>query len=437
MLKILSRVCAVVVMTLLVATAANAAVRIDIYGPGQNIVNLALATPLQSGNAEARGLGQELNKAVHENLSFLPFMRLTDPRAVLGGGTGAEPPALDLKRFQLAGADIVVTAFWPSGDKSGGLVQMRAFETNSGKRLFGKEYQGVSSGDIFEVADRFCADLLEALTGSGAFFRSTIAFVKKTGTMKSDVWLVKPTGRNLRQVTKMDGEVMSPAWSPDGRFVVFTHIDQRSHGLGVWDRNSNRTQRIGFPGSTVIGPSFMPDNRVAVSLSSGRNPDIFLLNHNFQKERPLESSDAINVSPSFDAQGSKMVFTSSRLGGPQVFLKDLRSGSVTRVSREGSYNSEGVLSPDGTLVAYSRMTDYGHRIFVQDMVTGQERQVTYGPGSDEQPSFCADSYFIAFTSSRAGGRQIYLITRHGGDAKKVPTGGGDASFARWGMPVGK
>lgn len=430
-------VCAVLFATVFAATAGYAAVRIDIYGPGQNIVNLALAAPLKSGNAEATSLGQELDRAVRENLSFLPFMRLTDPKAILGGTTGAEPPSLDLKRFQLAGSDIVVTALWPNGDKGGSLVQMRAFETNGGKRLFGKEYQGVSSGDIYEVADRFCADLLEALTGSGAFFRSTLAIVKKTGTLKADVWLLKPTGRNLRQITKMDGEAMSPAWSPDGRFVVFTHIDNRSHGLGVWDRSSGKTQRIGFPGNTVIGPTFMPDNRVAVSLSSGRNPDIFVLNHAFQRERALESSDAINVSPSFDAQGNRMVFTSSRLGGPQVFLKDLRSGSVSRVSREGSYNSEGVLSPDGTLVAYSRMTDYGHRIFVQDLTTGSERQVTFGPGSDEQPSFCGDSYFIAFTSSRDRGRQIYLITRHGGDAKKVPTGGGDASFPRWGMPAGK
>ena len=66
------------------------------------------------------------------------------------------------------------------------------------------------------------------------------------------------------------------------------------------------------------------------------------------------------------------------------------------------------------------------------MLTGVERQVTFGPGSDEQPAFAPDSYFLAFTSNRSGSRQIYLITRHGGDAKKVPTGSGDASFPRWG-----
>ena len=153
---------------------------------------------------------------------------------MLGGVVlaGYEPPSLDFKRFQLAGSDIVVTTYWPEGDSGTRPVQIRAFETNSGGRLFGKEYPKVTSKDLPEVADRFCADLLEALTGNGSFFRSTLAFVKKTGKMSANVWLVKPTGRDLRQITNMPGESMSPAWSPDGRFVVFTHIDEKSHALG-------------------------------------------------------------------------------------------------------------------------------------------------------------------------------------------------------------
>ncbi len=415
---------------------AQAAARVDIYGPGQNIVNLALAAPIKGPQVQAANMGAELQKLVEQNLSFLPFMRLTDPRAVLSGVllAGYEPPNLDFKRFQLAGSDIVVTTFWPDGDSGTRPVQIRAFETNTGGRLFGKEYTKVSAKDLPEVADRFCADLLEALTGDGSFFRSTLAFVKKNGKLSANVWLVKPTGRDLRQVTNIPGEAMSPAWSPDGRFVVFAHIDEKSHSLGVWDRSSGKVQRIRFPGNVVIGPAFMPDNKVAVALSNGKYPVIFQLNHVFQKERILEQDSSINVSPTFDKTGTKMAFTSSRLGGPQIFLKDLRGGSVTRVSKNGTYNTEANLSPDGTLVVYSRMTDFGHRIFVQDMLTGMERQITFGPGSDEQPAFCGDSYFISFSSSRGGSRGIYLTTRHGGDAKQVPTGGGPASFPRWGMP---
>lgn len=416
--------------------AAQAAMQIDIYGPGQNIVNLAMAQPLGATSGQpVKGLGVELDKAIRDNLNFLPFMRLTDPKAILGGDVlqGYQPPNIDFKRFQLAGADMLITAGWPKGDSSGSTVELRLYETFSGQFVFGNSYSGVVKNEIQDVADRFCADLMKALTGHGDFFLSTLAFVKSgKGKYKRDVWLVKPTGKNLRQITDIPGTSMSPSWSKDGRFVVFSHMDEKSHALGVWDRLTNRVQRIRFPGNTVIGPVFMPDNKVAVSLSTGKYPDIFLLNHAFKKERAIEASGAINVSPSFDANGSKMAFCSSRLGGPQIFMKDLASGSVTRISKQGSYNSEPSMSPDGTLVAFSRLTDEGNRIFVQDLVTGIERQVTFGPGNDVLPAFAPDSYFLAFTSNRSGQNQIYLITRHGGDPKKVPTGSGDASFPRWG-----
>ena len=435
LLRIAALFMAVFCATALPAVAGP--VQIDIYGPGQGSLSLAMASPLgTTPGVAASGMGPQLNQHIHENLSFLPFLRLVEPQAILGGTVlaGYKGTDVDFKRFQLAGADLLVTAGCPSGDAgSGSFVELRVFEAYSGKLVFGKAYSNIEQGQLPDVADRFCSDLMKALTGHGEFFKSTLAFVKQDGKHKRDVWLSKPTGRDARRITNMPGEAMSPSWSPDGRFVVFSHFDDRSHALGVWDRLTRQVQRIRFPGNTVIAPAFLPDNKVAVSLSSGRNPDIFLLNHVFQRERPLEENSSINVSATFDATGTKMAFCSSRLGGPQIFLKDLTTGQVQRVSKNGNYNTEPSLSPDGTLIAFTRMTDYGQRIFVYDMVTGLERQVSFGPGRDEQPAFGPDSYFVAFTSDRNGPKQIYLITRHGGDPKRVPTGGGDASFARWGM----
>ena len=91
---------------------------------------------------------------------------------------------------------------------------------------------------------------------------------------------------------------------------------------------------------------------------------------------------------------------------------------------------EGIM-PDGTVIAYARQEGRGHRIFVQDMVTGQERQLTFGPGSDEQPAFAPDGYFIAFMSTRSGQRAIYITTRNGGQPRRMPTGSGDAAFPAW------
>ncbi|MDR0238624.1 MAG: translocation protein TolB [Deltaproteobacteria bacterium] len=434
-MKVLSALCVSFLVLLGVQPALAAPVRVDIYGAGQQKINLAQASPLSAPGVRADAAGAELQGLITENLHILPFVQLVDSAAVLGGAVlpGADMPNIDLKRFQLAGAAVLITANWPGGDAPGRPVEMRVFDTNSGQRLFAAQYPDTRKELLPEVADRFCANLLEVLIGNGDFFRSTLAFVKKGGRHKADVWVMKPTGRGLRQITNMPGETLSPTWSLDGRFIVFSHIDDRSHALGVWDRNSGQVQRIRFPGNTVIGPAFTPENKVAVALSQGKNPNIYQLNHAFQVERPLEVNNSINVSPSFDAGGTKMAFTSSRLGGPQIFMKDLSSGSVTRVSREGGYNTEPNLSRDGVLIVYTRLTEMGQRIFVQDLRTGMERQLTFGPGSDEQPSFAADSYFIAFTSSRGGARQIYLTTRHGGEPTHLRTGGGDVSFPRWGL----
>ncbi|GHV52774.1 protein TolB [Deltaproteobacteria bacterium] len=392
-------------------------------------VRIAVAPPVGSAAPQA-----QVSQYLLEDLSFLPFVTMIDSRSVPGGAAQsvAGGPTLDLRRFQLAGAHMLITAAWTS---EGGRpkVELRAFDVTTGKFVFGNGYANVDAGMAGDVADNFCADLMKALTGNGDFFRSTLAFVKSGGKDKSDVWMVRPTGRNLRRLTNMMGTALSPSWSKDGRFIIFSHVDVRTHGLGVWDAANNAVQRIRFPGNTVIGPVFMPDNKVAVSLSTGKNPGIFLLDHNFRRESTIENSSSIDVSPSVDASGTKMAFVSSRMGNPHIFLKDLRSGQVKRVNYEGKYNTEPSISPDGTLIAFSRQMGGGHRIFVYDLVKQSETQITFGPGSDEQPAFAPDNYFIAFTSTRSGVKQLYLTTRNGGDAKLIPTGSGDASFASWGL----
>lgn len=398
---------------------------VEIVRPGSNIMNIVQAVPL--GESSRSGA---LQKAVSDNMQLLPFIKVLNPQGIPGGATvpAATGEGVDFKRFLMAQTHFLVTTKWANASE----VELRCFEVSEGRFIFGNRYAvGNGQEGVLDVADKFCADFLEAVIGRGDFFRSTIAFSKTGGARKKDVWAVKANGRHLRRLTDLPGEALSPTWSPDGRRVLFSHIDKRSHGLGVYDSGTKTVQRIKFAGNTVIGPTYLPDGRVAVSLTDGRNPSIFTLGAGLQKEGRLESSSGIDVSPSVDASGSQMVFTSSRLGNPHIFLKDLRSGAVRRISQGGNYNTDPSISPDGTLVAYARRAGGGHRIFVLDLVTGQERQLTHGPGSDEEPAFAPDSYFIAFMSTRNGRKELFVTTRNGGEPRRLPTGPGDAAFPAW------
>ena len=87
---------------LVLAAPAYSATMVDIYGPGQNIVNLSMAKPLTAPNVEAKGLGVDLDSKIRYNLSYLPFMNLVPDVNILGGTvlsawSGAN---LDFRRFQ-------------------------------------------------------------------------------------------------------------------------------------------------------------------------------------------------------------------------------------------------------------------------------------------------------------------------------------------------
>lgn len=409
-----------VVVTALPATAQT--LNYDIYGPAPGMRFVAMADPMgaEAGRAAPPGAGR-LEQIIVENLRFIPFVETLEKAAILGGTNlqGYDVDGIDFRRFEMAGADYLVTARWVQSNE----VELRVFGVFSQRLLVGKAYTIDSEEQIPGVADKFCGAFMEAINGPAHFFESSLAFIQN-----KNVQAMRATGRDRRQLTNLDGSCLSPAWSMDGRYVAFTHIGDRAHALGIWDSSGNVNLHE-FRNSTVIGPAFMPDNRVAVSISQNGNSDIYLLDTSFSNRSPLVTGGAIEVSPCFDASGGVMAYVSDRFGGPQVFLTGPGGGEGRRVTYQGSYNTDPSLSPDGKRLVYSRRTPEGYRIFLLDLENGNELQLSWGPGNDEEPAFDLDGYFVAYTSR---GR-IMLTTIFAEGPIEVPTGGG-ASFPAWGMP---
>ncbi len=432
---LIQAVAALVVMASCHGAFAQDTLSIEIQGPGQARMNIVQSKPFGDGNLPPDA--QYLNELIRKNLAFMPFLKVMSDSDILGGANLPGPKAdqIDFKPFSLAKVDLVVTSVWKPG-KGLGDVELRAYEVFSQKMLLGKVYAGVTREQLPEVADRFCMELMALLTGQGTIFKAKLAFVKPSGKGK-DIWLVGAMGRDLAQVTRYGdlGMAISPSWSWDGGRICFTLIGSSSHYLGVW--SGGKANVYTLPSSTVISPHFMPNGVVAVALNMRATTDIYTLDSSFkQTASTLVADSSIDVSPSFDQSGNLMAFVSDRLGNPNVFIKDLASGSVRRASKSG-YNTNPTMSPDGKFVAYSKQAGGGHRIFVYELATDTEKQVSFGPGSDENPSFAPDSYFIAFSSSRGGGRHIYLTTRNGDGAVQIPTGPGEAMMPSFSPVAGK
>ena len=82
-------------------------------------------------------------------------------------------------------------------------------------------------------------------------------------------------------------------------------------------------------------------------------------------------------------------------------------------------------------IAYSSQTGAGHDIKVVDLATNEVRQLTYGLGTNESPSYSPNGRHVAFSSTRGvGNKQIWVIGRDGRGLRRI-TGVGNNEMPSW------
>ncbi len=82
--------------------------------------------------------------------------------------------------------------------------------------------------------------------------------------------------------------------------------------------------------------------------------------------------------------------------------------------REGTWMSLDV-SPDGRDVVFDLLGD----LYVVPLAGGEARALTTGMAWDMQPRYSPDGQWIAFTSDRGGGDNIWVLPRAGGEARQI------------------
>ncbi len=97
-------------------------------------------------------------------------------------------------------------------------------------------------------------------------------------------------------------------------------------------------------------------------------------------------------------------------------------GSATRRLTTRGDSTEPVWSPDRTRVAYSSTREGRTDIYIMDVTTRAERQIT-GTSEDgtynATPTWSPDSQYLAFISNRSGKKDIVVVRLEDGDAKML------------------
>ncbi|MDX1708178.1 MAG: DPP IV N-terminal domain-containing protein, partial [Desulfobacterales bacterium] len=117
----------------------------------------------------------------------------------------------------------------------------------------------------------------------------------------------------------------------------------------------------------------------------------------------------------------------------QIYIKDLASGRVNRLTYDGRKNTQPSWSPRGDKIAYTSQMDGEHHIFTIGTDGQNLVQLTYEPRDNEAPTWSPDGSLIAFSSNREGPTRIYVMTAFGTDQRRLLVLAGEQTNPKWSM----
>jgi Tol biopolymer transport system component len=220
---------------------------------------------------------------------------------------------------------------------------------------------------------------------------------------------VKGTGA-ARQLTRFqDGRVLFPSISADNRTIVF----ERDFRIWRFDTRGGEAAPIaitrrGAPATPATERLRLTDGIQELALSPDGKKIAFVVRGEVFAASSKEGGDAVRVTntPAYEAQiawspdSERLAYVSNRNGTAQIFIYNLRTNTEAQLTSANINDAAPRYSPDGTMIAFERG---GRELRVVNVASKSERVLATGnlhrqPFISDAPfAWSPDNRWIAYT----------------------------------------
>ena len=264
------------------------------------------------------------------------------------------------------------------------------------------------------------------------FCRSKIAFCAETRPGIRNIFTCDIDGGNIEQITNYRTMCVEPAWRPDGKSICYSKYGKTTIDIAETTVAKPRRSRIisAYRGINA-GAAISPDcSKMAMILSPDHKVDLYVLDLASRRLTRLTRGIAVEASPCWSPDGRRIAYVSDETGRPRIYTIAVNGSSRKRLPSIGIEAVTPDWSSDGKIV-YATRIGGAYTVAVLDLKTGENRRVTEEPGVWESPAWAPDRRHVVCKRSDGPRSSLYVIDTLTGKARKLVATSNNLSMPSW------